>query len=219
MSSLGAGEVVSQVTEALRHSRTGEWQYSAMHSKPQHYMQVVGFTSRPIYTRENSSQRPLGKRLGQPQIRTGRGGEDKSSCPCQPCDLIPNRRNHSRKVETTALRRAITKGRNPKHRGSRYVRVYSMSSLICKSPGMLHCVYWLHYRGPKSSAMPLRNPQSRLQIFLFTSSLPRGPRTKVLWEATLSYMLQIRSFQPAAHSPNHLTIHGNEKPPCESLRL
>jgi hypothetical protein len=84
---------------------------------------------------------------------------------------------------------------------------------------MLHCVYWLHYRGPKSSAMPLRNPQSRLQIFLFTSSLPRGPRTKVLWEATLSYMLQIRSFQPAAHSPNHLTIHGNEKPPCESLRL
>jgi len=38
MSSLGTGEVISQVTEALSHSRTGEWQYSAMHSKPQHYM-------------------------------------------------------------------------------------------------------------------------------------------------------------------------------------
>jgi len=38
MSSLGTGKVVSQVTEALRHSRTEEWQYSAMHSKPQNCM-------------------------------------------------------------------------------------------------------------------------------------------------------------------------------------
>lgn len=59
MSSLGTGKVVSLVTEALRHKRTGEWQYSALHSKPQYHMQVVSFTFRPIYTRENSSQRLL----------------------------------------------------------------------------------------------------------------------------------------------------------------
>lgn len=38
MSSLGTGKVVFQVTEALRHRLTEEWQYSAMHSKPQHCM-------------------------------------------------------------------------------------------------------------------------------------------------------------------------------------
>jgi hypothetical protein len=142
MSSLGTGKVVSQVSEALHHSRTGEWQYSAMLSKPQHYMDVDSFTSRPIYTREKSSQRPLGRRLGGPQIRTGRGGEDKNFLPCQPRDFIPIRRNQSRKVETTTIRRVITKGRNPKHRGSRNIRAYCMSSLICKSSGMLRCVYW-----------------------------------------------------------------------------
>jgi len=30
MSPLGTGKVVSQVTEALRQSRTGEWQYSSI---------------------------------------------------------------------------------------------------------------------------------------------------------------------------------------------
>jgi hypothetical protein len=74
--------------------------------------EVDRFTPRPNYPREKSPQRPL----GGPQIWTARGREDKSSCPCQPRDLIRIRLNQPRKFDTTVLTRVITKGRNPKHR-------------------------------------------------------------------------------------------------------
>jgi hypothetical protein len=42
---------------------------------------VVGFTPRPIYPRRKSSRYPLDWRLGGPQSRSGRGGEEKISQP------------------------------------------------------------------------------------------------------------------------------------------
>jgi hypothetical protein len=42
---------------------------------------VVSFTSRPLYTKGKSTRYPLDRRLGGPQSRSGRGGEEKNSQP------------------------------------------------------------------------------------------------------------------------------------------
>jgi hypothetical protein len=42
---------------------------------------VISFTLRPLYTRGKSPCYPLDKRLGGPQSRAGRGGEEKNSQP------------------------------------------------------------------------------------------------------------------------------------------
>jgi hypothetical protein len=42
---------------------------------------VVSFTLRPLYPQGKSSRCPLDRRLGEPQSRSGRGGEEKSSQP------------------------------------------------------------------------------------------------------------------------------------------
>jgi hypothetical protein len=42
---------------------------------------VVSFTPRPFYLQGKSPRYPLDKRLGGPQIRSGRGGEEKNSQP------------------------------------------------------------------------------------------------------------------------------------------
>jgi len=40
---------------------------------------VVSFTPRPLYPRGKSLRYPLDRRLGGPQSRSGRGGEEKNS--------------------------------------------------------------------------------------------------------------------------------------------
>jgi hypothetical protein len=40
---------------------------------------VVNFTPQPLYTQGRSPWYPLGRRLGGPQSRSGRGGEEKNS--------------------------------------------------------------------------------------------------------------------------------------------
>jgi hypothetical protein len=40
---------------------------------------VVSFTPRPFYPQEKSPWYPLDRRLGGPQMRSGRGGEEKNS--------------------------------------------------------------------------------------------------------------------------------------------
>jgi hypothetical protein len=42
---------------------------------------VVIFTPRPLYSQRKSPRYPLDRRLGGPQSRSGRGGEDKNSQP------------------------------------------------------------------------------------------------------------------------------------------
>jgi hypothetical protein len=42
---------------------------------------VVSFTPRPLYPQGKSPWYPLDKRLGEPQSRSGRGGEEKNSQP------------------------------------------------------------------------------------------------------------------------------------------
>jgi hypothetical protein len=44
---------------------------------------VVGFTPRPLYPQGRSPWYPLYRRLGGPQSRSGRGGEEKNSQPMQ----------------------------------------------------------------------------------------------------------------------------------------
>jgi hypothetical protein len=45
------------------------------------WRRVVSFTPRPPYPQGNSPRYPLDRRLGGPQIRSGRGGEEKNSQP------------------------------------------------------------------------------------------------------------------------------------------
>jgi hypothetical protein len=42
---------------------------------------VVSFTTRPLYFQGKSPWYPLGRRLGGPESRSGRGGEEKHSQP------------------------------------------------------------------------------------------------------------------------------------------
>jgi hypothetical protein len=42
---------------------------------------VVSFTPRPLYPQGNSPWYPLDRRLGGPQSRSGRGGEERNSQP------------------------------------------------------------------------------------------------------------------------------------------
>jgi hypothetical protein len=42
---------------------------------------MVSFTSRPLYPQRKSPWYPLGRRLGEYQSRSGRGGEEKNSQP------------------------------------------------------------------------------------------------------------------------------------------
>jgi hypothetical protein len=44
---------------------------------------VVSFTPRPLYSQGKSPWYPLDRRLGGPQSRSGRGGEDKIPSPCR----------------------------------------------------------------------------------------------------------------------------------------
>jgi len=44
-------------------------------------MGVVSFTPRPLYSHGKSPWYPLDRRLGRPQCRSGRGGEEKNSQP------------------------------------------------------------------------------------------------------------------------------------------
>jgi hypothetical protein len=43
---------------------------------------VVSFTPRPLYSQGNSPWYPLDRRLGGPQSRSGRGGEEKTYIVC-----------------------------------------------------------------------------------------------------------------------------------------
>jgi hypothetical protein len=43
---------------------------------------VVSFTPRPLYPKGKSPWYPLDRRLGGPQSRSGRCGEEKKSIPC-----------------------------------------------------------------------------------------------------------------------------------------
>jgi hypothetical protein len=45
------------------------------------WRRVVSFTPQPLYPRRKSSRYPLDSRLGGPQSRSGRSGEDKNSQP------------------------------------------------------------------------------------------------------------------------------------------
>jgi hypothetical protein len=45
------------------------------------WKRVVSFTPRPIYPQGKGPWFPLDRRLGGPQSRSGRGGEDKNSSP------------------------------------------------------------------------------------------------------------------------------------------
>jgi hypothetical protein len=44
---------------------------------------VVSFTPLPLYLQGKSPWYPLNRRLGEPQSRSGRGGEEKNSRPLQ----------------------------------------------------------------------------------------------------------------------------------------
>jgi hypothetical protein len=48
---------------------------------------VVSFTPRPLYPQGKSPRYPLDRRLGEPQSRSGRGGEEKN--PRQPPGIEP----------------------------------------------------------------------------------------------------------------------------------
>jgi hypothetical protein len=45
------------------------------------WRRVVSFTPRPLYSQGKSPRYPLDRRLGGPQSRSGRGGEEKNSNP------------------------------------------------------------------------------------------------------------------------------------------
>jgi hypothetical protein len=45
------------------------------------WRRVVRFTPRPLYPQGKTPWYPVDKRLGGPQIRSGRGGEEKNSQP------------------------------------------------------------------------------------------------------------------------------------------
>jgi hypothetical protein len=60
----------------------GEWRYSSTHSLTSALERwVVSFTIRPFCPQGKSYWYPLDRRLGGPQSRSGRGGEEKNSQP------------------------------------------------------------------------------------------------------------------------------------------
>jgi hypothetical protein len=67
------------VTE--HHAMKGEWRYSCTHSLISALDGVVSFTPRPIYPQGKSPRCPLNRRLGGPQSRSGRSGEEKNYQP------------------------------------------------------------------------------------------------------------------------------------------
>jgi hypothetical protein len=68
---------------APRHeSVLGEWRHISTHCDlDTRWMWVVSFTPRPLYPLGKSPWYPLDRRLGGPQSRSGRGGEEKNSQP------------------------------------------------------------------------------------------------------------------------------------------
>jgi hypothetical protein len=72
---------------ALRHEGVlGEWKHNSTHSFTSFYLGtrrrwVVSFTPRPLYPHGKIPWYPLDRRLGGPQSRSGRGGEEKNSQP------------------------------------------------------------------------------------------------------------------------------------------
>jgi hypothetical protein len=67
----------------LRHEGVlGEWRYSPrIFYLGTRWRWVVSFTPQPIYHQGKSTWYPLDRRLGEPQSRSGRGGEEKHSQP------------------------------------------------------------------------------------------------------------------------------------------
>jgi hypothetical protein len=51
---------------------------------------LVNFTPRPLYSRENSPSYPLNRRLGEPQSRSGRCGEEKNLLPLPRIESRPS---------------------------------------------------------------------------------------------------------------------------------
>jgi hypothetical protein len=56
-------------------------------------MEVVSFTPRPLYPQGKNAWHPLDWRLGGPQSRSGRGGEQKNSQPPHPGNRTPETRS------------------------------------------------------------------------------------------------------------------------------
>jgi len=65
---------------------------------------VVRFMTQPLYTQGKSPWYPLDRRLGGPQSRSGRGGEEKNSPP--PPGIVPQNSDHP--VRSPEIHRVIT---------------------------------------------------------------------------------------------------------------
>jgi hypothetical protein len=66
------------------HAMKAYWESGGIASRilwPRHYMEVISFTLRPLYHQGKSPWYPLDRRLGGPQSRSRRGGEEKNSQP------------------------------------------------------------------------------------------------------------------------------------------
>jgi hypothetical protein len=59
---------------------------------------VVSFTPRPLYPQGKSPWYPLDRKLGGPQSRSGRGGEEKNSQP--PPGIVPKNPDHVAHIPT-----------------------------------------------------------------------------------------------------------------------
>jgi hypothetical protein len=81
--------VLFLLNRAPRHEGVlGEWRYSSTHSWTRtRWRWVVSFTRRPLYPQGKSPWYPLDRRLGGPQSRSGRGGEEKNSQPLPGVEL------------------------------------------------------------------------------------------------------------------------------------
>jgi hypothetical protein len=67
---------------------------------------LVSFTPQPLYPQGKSPWYPVDKRLGGPQIRSGRGGEEKNSQPPRGIESYnPDRPAHSLVAIPTELSR------------------------------------------------------------------------------------------------------------------
>jgi hypothetical protein len=61
----------------------GKWRYSStIQDLDTRWRWEVSFTPQPLYHQGNCPRHPLNRKLGGPQNRSGRYGEDKNSCPC-----------------------------------------------------------------------------------------------------------------------------------------
>jgi hypothetical protein len=68
---------------------------------------MVSFTPRPLYTWGNRSRCPLSRKLGGPQSRSGRGGEEKNSHHCTRREMNPGREAGSLIAILTELSRFL----------------------------------------------------------------------------------------------------------------